>query len=203
MTIENIAVFSSICLAAMASPGPAVIAVVGRALTLGWRRNIGFIAGIVCGDLTVLLLVLFGMGAIADHFVEIVTVVKVLGGFYLIGLGVKTLIARSGGVDMQSENRESGLRALLGGYALTMGNPKAIMFYIAIVPLIIDLKNITMSDFAVVSAIIVIILSSVLMGYSLGSSGVRRFFSDPVWRRRVDCVAGLVLVAVGIAIWFG
>ena len=187
----------------MASPGPAVIAVVGRALTMGWRRNIGFIAGIVCGDLSVLLLVLFGMGAIADHFAEIVIVVKVLGGSYLMWLGVKTLAARSGDVDMKSNSRESGFRALLGGYALTMGNPKAIMFYIAIVPLIIDLKNITVNDFVVVSTIIVIILSSVLMGYSLGSSGVRRFFSNPVWRRRVDCVAGLILMAVGAAIWFG
>ncbi len=78
-----------------ASPGPGVFATVARALSSGFRPAVGVIAGIVAGDIIFLGLAVFGLSVIAQAMGEFFFIIKIVGGAYLIWLGLKMWRAKS------------------------------------------------------------------------------------------------------------
>lgn len=78
-----------------ASPGPGVFATVARSLASGFRPTLWLIAGIVAGDTMYLLFAVFGLSAFARQFGELFVLIKLLGGAYLIWLGLQIFFSKS------------------------------------------------------------------------------------------------------------
>src|SRR3546814_1428438 len=70
-------------------------------------------------------------------------------------------------------------RLFIASLMLTMGNPKVMVFFIALLPLIIDLRSMTMDLYAAVALAIVVILSGVLFAYTIAALRARRLFRSP------------------------
>jgi hypothetical protein len=70
------------------TPGPGVFAGVARALASGLGPALAFATGMVGGDIVLLLLVVFGLAAVAETMGELFLFVKIAGGAYLVWLGI-------------------------------------------------------------------------------------------------------------------
>jgi threonine/homoserine/homoserine lactone efflux protein len=121
-------------------PGPSVLFVVGRALASGRRVAVLTVVGNALGEYVQVIAVAFGVGALAEQSVAVFTALKVLGGGYLIYLGVRTFRERrslaralAGPVALRSDRR-----AFLEGWTVGVTNPKTVVFLAAILPQFVD-----------------------------------------------------------------
>lgn len=185
---------------AMATPGPGVMAIISRALALGWRRNLGFIGGMVMGDLIFMLLAAFGLAALAHAAEPLFLALRYLGAAYLVWLGVKAWRA-AGGADQAPQTAESGqLRGFAAGLTLTLSNPKTIVFYLALFPAVIELTTLALADVALLMAVSAVILSSIMLAYSVAAGQMRRVFAGPRAAMQMNRGAGTLMIALGIAV---
>lgn len=200
MSAHNYLTLAAILAAAMASPGPGVFAVIGRALLLGWRANLTFIFGMMLGDLTWATVAMSGLAGVVGHYAGAFVILKLLGGIYLIYLGIRAWRAPVGALDEAHLTNQTGPRALAGGYSLTVSNPKAIVFYLAVLPVAVDLPSLTASDGLTVAAMIAGLLFCVMFGYSLACAQARSLFTDPKRIRMLNRGAGGLMVGVGVLV---
>ena len=137
MTLAGFLAYSAALAVAAAIPGPGVTALVARALGSGFRSSLAMSLGLVLGDLTYLTAVVLGLALVAQSFGMVFLVIKWLGVLYLAYLGwcfwtagitPETIEARRG--------RDGFLPSVLAGLTVTLGNPKTMIFYLAITPTI-------------------------------------------------------------------
>lgn len=186
---------------ACAIPGPGVTASVGTALGSGFRPALVFVTGIVLGDLSYLTFAVLGLTAIAATFSGFFTVIKFAGAAYLVYLAWSFWHA---GVDPDAVARRTAkgpLATLTGGYALTMGNPKTIIFYMALLPTVVDLQTITVPDYIVLFILTVLVLYAVCIPYIGLAARARRFLVNPralkwLGRGAASAMAGAALFIV-------
>jgi len=164
---------------ACAIPGPGVTASVGTALGAGFRTALVFVTGIVFGDLIYLSFAVLGLTAIVAAFSGFFIVIRWAGATYLLYLAWTFW---RGGVDPHSVStrREKGPWAtLLGGLSLTLGNPKTIIFYLALLPTVVDLKTVTPERYLMLAGLTVIILYAVCIPYIALAARARRLLVNP------------------------
>jgi len=183
-----------------ATPGPGVFATISRSLASGFIPSLAVIAGIVTGDIIFLLFAVMGMSVIAQAMGNFFVVIKIIGAVYLIFLGIK--IWRSNPVPVQKikvkNNNKYG--NFLSGLFITLSNPKVILFYCGFLPTFMDLSSLGRLDICIVAITISIVLSSVLIFYAFLANQARIFFSSPHSVKRLNRIAGGVMITAGVAI---
>lgn len=160
-------------------PGPGIAACVGKALGAGFRPAMWFGTGLVLGDLTYLTLAVLGLAAAAAAFSGIFVVIKVLGAAYLVYLAWSFWKA---GIDPDKveARRGNGVWAsIAGGYAVTLGNPKTIIFYMALLPTVVKLDEVTPERFAGLVLTTIVVLYLVLLPYIALATKARDFLRNP------------------------
>lgn len=142
MPLSSLAVFAAALLIAAGSPGPSIAALVARVLTNGMRDVLPFLAAMWLGEVIWLTCAVAGLAVVARTFAVGFLVLKFLGIAYLLFLAWKMWFAPS---DVQSGTLPSGrspLRMFLAGLAVTLGNPKIMIFYVALLPTMVDLSHV-------------------------------------------------------------
>jgi len=190
------------------SPGPGFLVVVGRSLAGGFAAGLACVAGLVLGDIVFLLLAILGLSALASVMGEFFLVVKILGAAYLIWLGVKTWRSRAGIPRLEEPEaarpeRPSPMphwRSALLGFLVTLGNPKVILFYGALLPTSIDVAALTVADTAVMSAVVTAILFLVLGAYAFLAARAGRLVNSSRAVTWLNRITGGLLVGAGIAV---
>ncbi len=133
---DRLLAFAATAFVVIVIPGPSVLFAVGRALAGGRRVAVMSVIGNAAGEYVQVLAVAFGIGAIAEQSVAAFTVLKLVGGAYLVYLGFKTfrqrksLAAALAVHDGQAADR----RSFAQGFAVGATNPKTIVFLAAILP---------------------------------------------------------------------
>lgn len=185
------------------TPGPAVFATVARAVASGFQGALAFHVGVMLGDVVLLLLAIFGLAAVAQALGELFIVVKVAGGIYLIWLGWRLWTAEPGvapsTTPVKPLDREAG-RNVLAGLLLTLGNPKAIVFYAAFLPTFIDLARLTAGDVAICLTVVVVVLSIVNLGYAALAARARALLASRRAMRSLNRASGAMMAGVGVAV---
>ena len=199
MNVESLLVFSAAYLAVAVLPGPAVAALLAQVLSRGSQGAAGFIAGLVVGALVWLAVAVAGLAAIAAAFAPILVVVRYAGAAYLMWLAWKLWTApikapAEGGAPADSK----GL--FLTGLAINLGNPKAIVFFLALLPSVIDLNASTPATFGGLAAAVTIILCGVFGIYTLAALRMRRLFTSPRALRLVNRGSGVAVAGAAVAI---
>ena len=136
------------------SPGPAFAAVMVTAISRGWPAALAMSVGVGLGDVVFLLFAIFGLAAVAALLGEFFALVKLAGAAYLIYLGIR-LWRHPPDLALSAAGQAAGRRRLgpfLGGFALTMGNPKAIGFYLGFLPAFMDLTALSAADVGLAGA---------------------------------------------------
>ncbi|GGA47508.1 LysE family translocator [Pelagibacterium lentulum] len=164
---------------AAAIPGPGIAAAVGKALGGGFRPAFFFMNGLVLGDLTYLVLAVLGLAAIATAFSGIFVVIKILGAAYLAYLAWSFWRAGIDPDKVQARKGHGIWASLLSGYSVTLGNPKTIIFYMALLPTVVRLDEVTLEDFLWLSVVTIIVLYAVVIPYIALAAKARDFLRNP------------------------
>lgn len=164
---------------ACAIPGPGITASVGTALGSGFKQALVFVSGIVIGDLCYFTFAVLGLTAIASAFSGIFTVIKFASAAYLLYLAWTFWQGSMNPASVRSAREKGWFATLLGGLTLTLGNPKTIIFYMALLPTVIDLQSVTLDRYLVFCAITVAVLYAVCIPYIGLAARARKFLSNP------------------------
>lgn len=201
MSLSNLAVFALAYFVAVATPGPGVAATVARALGRGLDGLPAFILGFVLGDLTLYAVAAAGLAVIAQTYAPLFYAIKWIGAAYLVYLGAKIFLTKGGATDATMRIRgETSLSLFLTTYALVLGNPKPIMFFVAVLPLIVDLNTLSLAGFLEIAGVMVLIITPTMAAYALLANSARRLFTSATALTRINRFTGLVLMLAGAAI---
>lgn len=185
---------------AVVVPGPGVAAVVGRALGGGFAGAVPMVLGILVGDLIYLAFALFGLAAIAAWLGPVFFIVRWGGAAYLLYVAWTFWSARPGEEQIAGAS-EGGWRTFLSGLALTMGNPKTIVFYLALLPTIIPLDQpLTPLGLAELVAIITVVLLAVGLGYAGLAAAARTMLSSRRAIRLLNRGAGAMMAGAAVMV---
>ena len=194
MTLFTLLAFTIAYVVAVLVPGPGVAAIVARALGGGFWSAVPMILGILAGDLIYLVFALFGLAAIATYFGPIFVLVRWAGALYLLYIAWQFWTAKPGSEQRGPRKREHWLRTFLSGFALTMGNPKTIVFYLALLPTVVPLdRPVTALGFTELTLIVVVVLLAIGCGYAALAAWAREMFTSATAIRRLNRTAGAIM----------
>ena len=203
MDLASILTFSAALFVVAATPGPGVAAVVARALGVGFVGALPMVAGLILGDVVWLAAAAFGLAALAASFGTLFMAVKWAGAAYLLWLAVKLWRAPvAEGEPLAAEARPlSPARGFLAGLAVTLGNPKAMVFYLALLPAVIDLSHVGPLGFVELAGAAALVLAVVMGTYAAAADRARRWLVSPRGRRLLNRVSGATMgaAAAGVA----
>ena len=202
MSLHGLALFCLVYLLATAAPGPGITAVLARVLSRGAGGVGYFIAGFVVGDLVWITFAATGMAALAQSAHTAFVAVRFAGALYLLYLAYRlwTAPAQPLGADDGGAAPQRPSQLFLGSFALTMGNPKVMVFFLAILPTVVDLSRLTVFDYLVLCAAICSILTGVLGAYVLAALRARRLFRSARAVRWLNRGSGSVMVGAAAAV---
>jgi threonine/homoserine/homoserine lactone efflux protein len=201
MSIAGLLLFCAAYAVATASPGPGIAAVLARVLGRGLRGVPAFIAGFVVGDLVWFTVAATGLAVLAQTFAALFMAIKYAGAAYLLYLAWKLWTAPAQQTEVAADRRaDSSWRLFLGGLSVTLGNPKVIVFFLALLPTVIDLAHLSVTGFVEIALLMVVILSLVLTAYALAAAGARRLFTSPRSIRVINRGTGTVMAGAAVAI---
>lgn len=194
MDLFTLSAFTIAYAIAVLVPGPGVAAVVARALGGGFRAAFPMVLGILVGDLVYLVFALFGLAAIATWFGPVFVVIKWASALYLLYIAWQFWTAKPGAEQIGAKNDASLWKTFLSGFLLTMGNPKTIVFYLALLPTVVPLdKPITVLGFAELTAIVIVVLLIIGCGYAGLAAMARDFFTSSRALRNLNRTAGVIM----------
>ncbi|MEI8698071.1 MULTISPECIES: LysE family translocator [unclassified Mesorhizobium] len=201
MTLTGFLAYSAALGIAAAIPGPGLTALIARALGSGFRSALAMSFGLMLGDLTYLTAVVLGLSLVAQTFGMAFLVIKWLGVAYLAFLGWRFWTSGITPETVEAKKGRGGLvSSFIAGLAVTLGNPKTMIFYLAITPTIVDLKTITLADYGILVALTLFVLLVVLVPYLALAAKARGLLKSPRALRVLNRTAAGFMVGAAAAI---
>jgi threonine/homoserine/homoserine lactone efflux protein len=205
MTLYGLALFCAVYGLTVASPGPGVAAIVARSLVHGTRGAPAFIAGFVIGDLVWFTLAVTGLAAIAQTAHTLFVLIKYAGAAYLLYLAWRmwtTTPSPSPVADdpLAHAHSQRPSRLFAGSLALTLGNPKAMVFFLALLPTVVPLDSLSLAGFAEMAAVMAVVLPAVLGAYVVAAVRARRLMQNPRAVQLVNRSGAAVMAGAAFAV---
>ncbi len=126
--------------------------------------------------------------------------IKYLGAAYLFYLAVKLWFAKPDPEQVKAAAAEHWFRTLLSGFSLTLGNPKTIVFYLALLPTLVPLERLTLLGFLELAALVMVILTLIGSAYGAAAAGAREVFKSAAALRRLNRTAGTIMAGAAVAV---
>lgn len=182
-------------------PGPVWVALTARALTGGFASAWPLAVGVALGDVFWPLAAIFGLTWILSIYGDFLMVLRWVAAVVFVAMGI--LLIRTPASTPKADGRLTKPGMLAGfitGVAVVIGNPKAILFYMGVLPGFFDLSRLKTPDIIAILAIsgLVPMLGNICLALFLDRA--RQLLSSPESIRRVTLISGLLLIAVGIVI---
>jgi threonine/homoserine/homoserine lactone efflux protein len=179
MTLASLAIFAGALLIAAGSPGPSIAALIARVLTRGPRDVFPFLAAMWVGEAVWLSLAVLGLAAIAESFHYLFVAIKWVGVAYLLYLAWKMWTAPVDTDGAALPEAGSAGKLFFAGLTVTLGNPKIMMFYVALLPTIIDLNAVTVTGWVELVAVMLAVLVFVDLAWVAFAAKARQFLRSP------------------------
>lgn len=197
MTFTNMAMLFGAMAVLAAVPSVSVLAVSARAATLGFAHGACAALGIVVGDLWFILLAMFGLALLAEMTDGLFFLIKYLGGTYLIWLGISLWMSRTEVLKLKGTNRSSLISSFMTGLFITLGDQKAVFFYLGFLPAFVDLSTLSYLDAGLVMAITILAVGGVKLVYAYAAHRVGACITIKSGKTMSIAAAG-VMIAAGI-----
>lgn len=185
------------------TPGPVWVALTARALSGGYAAAWPLAFGVVVGDALWPLLAVLGVTWILSVWGGFLETLKwVSAGVFLV---MGALVIRYADKTIASDSRltrPGQWAGFLAGVAVILGNPKAILFYMGVLPGFFDLANVTALDVAAIMGISMAVPLLGNLALALFVGRVRGLLTSPKALRRTNLVSGALLILVGLVIPF-
>ena len=197
MTLAVLLAYCGALFIAAVIPGPGITAIVARALGSGFRPTFFMGLGLILGDMLYLTAVILGLAFIAQTFTTAFLLIKIAGALYLGHIAWKLwttgLLPQTIEANGSAKGSTSLAMSFLSGLFVTLGNPKTMLFYVALVPTLVDLNAVGLRDYGVLLAATFIVLLAVLVPYIALASRARLLMRQPKALRRLNRLAAGVL----------
>ncbi|WP_434044954.1 MULTISPECIES: LysE family translocator [Sorangium] len=198
MTAGNIVALLGTLLVLAVVPGPSDVAVVARSAASGFTSALFMVGGIVAADLVFIVLAVYSLTAIAGAMGGLFDLARYACAAYLVWTGIGFWRARADAVPARETTKASRFSAFLGGFFLTLSDPKAILFYMGLFPAFLDLSRVSLVDTAVVMSIATGVVGGVKLVYAHTANRARLFFENSRARQRLNITAGAVMIGTGV-----
>ena len=196
MSSASLIAYAVALILAVATPGPAMIAVISKGVAQGTRPALTAASGVAVADVLLGALALGGLAAILALFGWVLVVIKFAAAAYLVWLGIKMWRA----LPQIGTTTNTGGGDFAAGLAVALGNPKAILFHASLMPLIIDLHVLDWSSAATILLIIFTVNLTVMSGYAVLAGRGGRWLRTPARLKWMNRAAGGSMVGAGVAI---
>ncbi len=179
MELATLGLFAAALFVNAGSPGPSIAALVARVISHGLGSVLPFLLAMWIGEVIWLIAAVTGLGFLAQSFATVFLVIKFAGVGYLLYLAWRmwTAPVRIEGAALPEAG--GSVRMFLTGLALTMGNPKIMVFYLALLPSLIDLNAITAFGLAELVVVAFAVMLTVDLAWAIGASWARRWLKSP------------------------
>ena len=184
-----------------ATPGPVWVALLARAMSGGFKAAWPLAIGVTIGDALWPLVAIYGLTWIVTQFSQFMAAMHWVAAITFVVMGI--LLIRNAGRGISSDSRltKPGLWAgFATGVAVVVGNPKAILFYMGVLPGFFDLTRVTAPDIAAIIALSVAIPLTGNLALAASIDRARRLLTSPAALRRMNLTAGVLMIVVGITI---
>ena len=199
MTIRTWALFAATDLVACFVPGPAVLFVVGSALRHGARAALRANLGILSANAFYFALSATGLGALLLASHALFTGLRWMGAAYLVWLGVRLWLTNAAPRAVPATARELPSGSLYArAVLLQLSNPKALVFFAALLPQFIDSTRPIATQFAILGVTSTLFELCVLAFYGSAAGAAAERLHTPRWQRRLDRASGSCLLAAGL-----
>ena len=180
-------------------PGPTILTVISYSVAHGRRANIPLIAAVALGDSTALVVSLLGLGALLETSAFWFTVVKWVGGLYLLYLGIKLLRAGISDTEVNAPAVPgSRWRLFANTCIVTALNPKGIVFFVAFLPQFISPGAPVAQQLWVLAVTFVVMATLNATLYAVFAASARRLLASPRAQRRFNLAGGSLLSTAGV-----
>ncbi|MEM5372516.1 LysE family translocator [Paraburkholderia azotifigens] len=142
MALSGLLVFALALIVAAGSPGPSIAALVARVLTNGLRDVLPFLAAMWIGEALWLTCAVAGLAVVAQTFALVFIALKFAGVGYLLFLAWKMWFAPADVRESTLPRGQSPWRMFVAGLMVTLGNPKIMVFYLALLPTLVDVSRV-------------------------------------------------------------
>ena len=182
-------------------PGPVWVALTARALSGGFAAAWPLAVGVALGDVIWPLAAIFGLSWILSIYGDFLSLLQWVAAATFVVMGILLLRKRSGPLAADSRMTKPGLwPGLAAGMAAVIGNPKAILFYMGMLPGFFDLSRVTGPDIAAILLISMAVPMLGNLGLALFLDRARRLLSSPESLDRINLMSGILLIGVGVVI---
>jgi threonine/homoserine/homoserine lactone efflux protein len=199
MPIETWLAFVAASAVLLLIPGPTILLVVSYALGQGRRVALPVATGVALGDFTAMTLSMLGLGALLAASATLFTVLKWVGAFYLIWLGIKLWRAAGTGAIPEARADGSPLKMMAHAWLVTALNPKSLTFFVAFLPQFLDPAGDWLTQMAIFEATFLTLAAANAFGYALVAGRLRGAIGSPRIIAAVNRTGGTLLIGAGLA----
>ncbi len=184
------------------TPGPAVLLILSQAISRGTARTVWSILGILSANTVYFMLSATGVGAILLASYRVFFAIKWIGAAYLVWIGAMAFFGKSEGLSVRRDApvATSARRMFLNGFILQMSNPKALIFFVALLPQFLDPKSAIWPQVAILAVTSVVIEFFVQLFYATLAGRATGFATRPSFAKITNRISGSLLVAAGVGI---
>lgn len=203
VTLTDAALYSGALLVLFLTPGPVWVALVARAMSGGFHSAWPLALGVAVGDVVWPLLAILGVSWIVSVYSDFILVLRWVACLTFLAMGGLIIWGRDRTIASDSRLTRPGMWAgFAAGIAAILGNPKAILFYMGVLPGFFDVGRLAWLDIALICllSVLVPLAGNFVMAGFIGQA--RRLLASPQALARANLIAGVLLVAVGLAIPF-
>ncbi|MEK1895682.1 MAG: LysE family translocator [Rhizobium sp.] len=200
MSLEAWFAFAAASAIMLAIPGPTILLVVSYALGHGRKTALATVTGVALGDFTAMTASLFGLGAVLAASATLFTVLKWVGGAYLIWLGIKLWrapVISEPMADNDNLPEKKSLKVFLHAYVVTALNPKSIVFFVAFVPQFLNPAQPFFGQMLIMEATFLVLAIINASIYALAANAARGLIRKASVQRAVNRTGGTLLIAAG------
>ncbi|MBK8770924.1 MAG: LysE family translocator [Rhizobiales bacterium] len=200
MQLSALLLFAAALFVNAGSPGPSIAALVARVISRGLGSVLPFLAAMWIGEAMWLVAAVLGLGFVAQKFYLLFSIVKYAGVAYLLFLAWKMWTAPAAVQAGELPRDDSALRLFMTGMALTIGNPKIMVFYLALLPSLIDLNAVGTLGLAELVATAILVMMTVDLAWAFAASWARGWLRSPRAIRMANRASATAMTGAAVAI---
>ena len=201
ISIADLLLYAGALVILFLTPGPVWLALMARALSGGFAAAWPLAFGVAVGDILWPLVAVLGISWIVSVFDVFMAVLRWVACGVFIVMGIALIRHARQSISVDSRLTRPGVSAgFAAGVIAILGNPKAVLFYMGVLPGFFDLRAVTAADVSVIIAASVLIplIGNLMIAACVGR--IRSIITQPRTLARINITSGISLVLVGVLI---